>query len=68
MLQNNNVYINTEDTILQACLIADRYNFSFYDSLIIAAAISSNSLILYSEDMSNGIIIDNKIRIVNPFY
>ncbi len=65
--QNNNLHINTEKTIMEACKVALNYGFSFYDSLIIAAAIESNCSVLYSEDMSNGQIIDNKLKIVNPF-
>ena len=65
--QNNNLHINTEKTILEACKIAQSYGFSFYDCLIIAAAIESNCTVLYSEDMNNGQIIDNKLKIVNPF-
>jgi predicted nucleic acid-binding protein len=65
--QNNKLHINTDTTIFQACKIAELYGFSFYDSLIIAAAIESNCVVLYSEDMNNGQIIDNKLTIVNPF-
>ena len=31
-----NVYVNNPDTIQQACQIADKYRYSFYDSLIIS--------------------------------
>jgi predicted nucleic acid-binding protein len=65
--QNNNLHINTEKTILEACKIAQQYGYSFYDCLIIAAAIESNCDVLYSEDMSNGQTIDKKLKIVNPF-
>ena len=65
--QNNNLHINTNTTIIEACRIAQQYKFSFYDSLIIASAIESNCHLLYSEDMNNGQVIDKKIRIVNPF-
>ena len=34
--------------------IKDDYQLSFYDSLIVAAAIKSNSKILYSEDLTHG--------------
>ena len=44
-----------------------RYHFSFYDSLIIAAALHANCTILYSEDMQHGLVIENKLSIVNPF-
>ena len=53
--------------IKQACRIADRYNFSLYDSLIITAALECNCSVLYSEDLQDGQVIDKKINIVNPF-
>lgn len=65
--QNNNLHVNTERTIIEACKVAQQYGFSFYDSLIIASAIESNCVMLFSEDMNNGQIIDNKLKIVNPF-
>lgn len=65
--QNNKLHTNTQNTILQACQIADRYGFSFYDSLIITAAIESNCTVLYSEDLQDGQVIDGKLRVKNPF-
>ena len=47
--------------------IHERYRYSFYDSLIIAAALKSQCQILLSEDMQDQQIIDNRLRIVNPF-
>lgn len=64
---NNNLYINILETILNAGSIAERYKFSFYDSLIVSAAIACNCDILYSEDLQNGQIIDNTLTIINPF-
>lgn len=43
-----------------------KYSVSFWDSLIIAAAIESGCTTLYSEDMQNGLKIDF-LTIVNPF-
>jgi predicted nucleic acid-binding protein len=37
-----NVYVNKPATIERACRVAEKYKYSFYDSLIIAAALSSN--------------------------
>jgi predicted nucleic acid-binding protein len=62
-----NVFVNKPSTIEQACHIADKYQYSFYDSLIISAALSCNCKTLYSEDMQNGQVIENSITIVNPF-
>ena len=64
---NNIVHVNTNATILQACKVADRYGYSFYDSLIIAAAIESGCSILYSEDMTHQQRIYNTLSVINPF-
>ncbi|GHT83821.1 DNA-binding protein [Actinomycetota bacterium] len=51
----------------RALQIKDRYKLSFYDSQIIAAAIASGCTTLYTEDLSNGQIINETLQIVNPF-
>ncbi len=38
-----------------------------FDAKIAATALHHNCDILYSEDMHNGPIIENKLKIVNPF-
>ena len=65
--KNNLLYTNEIQTILNACDIADKYKLSFYDSLIIAAALECECSILYSEDMQDKQIIDGRLKIVNPF-
>jgi predicted nucleic acid-binding protein len=40
--------------------------YSFYDSLIVAAAVQASCPILYSEDMQHGQLVAG-LRIVNPF-
>lgn len=47
--------------------IAERYGFSIYDSMIVAAALKSDCHIVFSEDMQHGQIIDGQVRIMNPF-
>jgi len=44
-----------------------KYDFHVFDSIIIAAALEADCDILYSEDMHNGLIVENKLKIVNPF-
>jgi len=53
--------------IFAAFEIHKRYKFSFYDSLIVATAINSRCQVLLSEDIQDGQIIDNKLKVVNPF-
>jgi len=45
----------------------DHCGFSFYDALIVSAAIRARCDILYSEDMLDGLVIDGGLRIVNAF-
>jgi predicted nucleic acid-binding protein len=50
----------------EALRIRERYQYSFYDSLVIAAALTAGSKRLLSEDMQHGQVIDG-LRIFNPF-
>ncbi len=56
----------TLDLHPKATAIAARYKVSFYDSLMIAAALEASCNILYSEDMQDGQIIEG-LTIRSPF-
>ena len=56
-----------EEILLKASDLRGRYKLSFWDGLIVASALFSNAGILYSEDMQDGLVIENKLRIINPF-
>ena len=49
-----------------AVRIAERYGYSIFDSLVIAAALESGAGTLYSEDMQDGQTIEG-LTIRNPF-
>jgi len=57
----------TYDNIISALDLADKYQYSFYDSLIIAVALAENCTILYSEDLQHGQVIESTLTIKNPF-
>lgn len=48
-------------------IIAQRYKLSVHDAMIVAAATLSDCETLYTEDMQDGLLIDNHLRICNPF-
>ncbi len=56
----------TEELYYLALEINEKFKFSFYDSLIIAAALESNCKILYSEDLQHNQKIYD-LTIINPF-
>ena len=46
--------------------LAERYGFSIYDGMIVAAAVHAECTILYTEDLQQGQMIA-KLQIRNPF-
>lgn len=50
-----------------ALTLKERYKLQYYDCLIIATALENGCDILYSEDMQHGLVIDNQLKIINPF-
>ena len=51
---------------LEGLRIAGQYRLSWYDCLIISAALQGECSVLYSEDLQHGQKIEN-LRIENPF-
>ncbi|MFY0696648.1 MAG: PIN domain-containing protein [Balneola sp.] len=55
-----------KELIYSAINIAERWKYSFYDSLIIAAALEAGCSTLYSEDLQHNQKIYS-VQIINPF-
>jgi len=47
--------------------LAERYALSTYDAMIAASAAMQDCDTLWSEDMQHGLVIDGRLRIVDPF-
>jgi predicted nucleic acid-binding protein len=47
--------------------LAERYGLSIYDAMIAASALHADCDTLWSEDLRDGIMLDGRLRIVNPF-
>jgi len=47
--------------------LAERYRLSVYDAMIAASALANGCDRLWSEDMQSGMVIERKLRILNPF-
>jgi predicted nucleic acid-binding protein len=71
ILMTINMVLDVRDltpTIHEAALdIAERYGYSFYDSMIMAAAINAGCSLVYTEDLQSGQHIQDSLLIVNPF-
>jgi predicted nucleic acid-binding protein len=56
---------NNADSVLRASEIQERYRLSFWDALIIAAAVNAGAKTLLSEDLNAGQVCEG-VTIVNP--
>jgi len=60
------VVVNTGDSVVEAIDICLKFGYSFWDSMIIEAAITGGAAILLSEDLQDGQVISG-VTISNPF-
>lgn len=70
MMETLEVISLTPDITLTALDLHFRYHFSFYDSLIVSAAIASDCEYLVTEDLQDGQTIGYKsrqVKVINPF-
>lgn len=56
----------TPETHLSGLRLAERYELSVYDAMIVAAAIEADCETLWSEDLQHGLRIGD-LRVLNPF-
>ena len=47
--------------------LTERYQLSVYDSMIVSAALSAECDTLLSEDLQDGLLINGRLRVLNPF-
>jgi predicted nucleic acid-binding protein len=50
-----------------ALRLADSYKLAFYDALMVAAALSAGCSNYYSEDLHHGLVVEEKLTVMNPF-
>ena len=55
------------DMHTDAVRIAEHHGYGIFDALIVAAALRADCGVLWSEDMQDGVILDGRLRIANPF-
>ncbi len=55
------------DMTASALALAERYTLSFYDALMLAAALDAKCSRFYSEDLHHGLMIDGTLEVINPF-
>jgi predicted nucleic acid-binding protein len=57
----------TIETVELCLRIREKYQFSWWDSLVLASALEQECSVLDSEDLQHGQVIENSLEIINPF-
>jgi predicted nucleic acid-binding protein len=57
----------TVETHATGMRIARELRLSFYDAMIAASALLAGCTVLYTEDMHDGLVIDKRLKLRNPF-
>jgi len=47
--------------------LLEKYDFQLFDSIIVASALQEGCSVLYTEDMQNNLLVEESLRLVNPF-
>ncbi|MFP4093144.1 MAG: PIN domain-containing protein [Cyclobacteriaceae bacterium] len=55
------------DTLKLVHELIKRYDLQLFDSIIVAAALEARCSVLYSEDMQHELLVNEQLRIINPF-
>jgi predicted nucleic acid-binding protein len=64
LLSVHPITIGTHETGLA---LAERYRLPVYDAMIAASALHADCDTLFSKDMQHSRVIDDRLRIINPF-
>jgi predicted nucleic acid-binding protein len=65
--QVHSIAVIDEPTHDLARQIVYRYKLGFYDSALIASALLADCEIFYSEDLQDGLVIEDQLTVRNPF-
>ncbi|WP_272011402.1 PIN domain-containing protein [Roseovarius sp. ZX-A-9] len=61
------VEVLSVQTHLVGRALAEKYQLSVYDAMIVSAALIAGCTTLWSEDMHDGLLVEDQLRVVNPF-
>jgi predicted nucleic acid-binding protein len=67
IITTSDVAVITHITIKKALQIHEKYQCSYYDSLMISSAIEKKCAILITEDMQDGQVFEDIVKAVNIF-
>ena len=67
IMHRMNILPVSHETVEMALHIRGEYLFSYWDSLMLSAALECNSEVVYTEDLQHKQVIEGRLTIINPF-
>jgi len=67
-MQPLNRVVSSSALMHTALDLQDELKYSFYDCVMLAAALQAGSSTLYTEDLQHGQLVRGTLRVVNPFF
>jgi len=67
LMDSFNISLIEKETIQHAIKLKARCKLQYFDSLLLATALENGCNVFYSEDMQHNLMIENKLKIINPF-
>jgi predicted nucleic acid-binding protein len=61
------VIVISDDLISKALCLLEQYCISYYDALMLVAALESDCKYFISEDMQDGLVVQDKLTIINIY-
>ncbi len=58
--------VNDGATVLEAVDVGHRHRLSFWDALVVVAAVKSGASVIYTEDLNHGQMFGS-VQVLNPF-
>jgi len=67
LIKRCEVFDLTVETVRHAINLGERYQLSHWDALIVASALHAGCDTLYSEDLQDGQVFEDRLKVNNPF-
>lgn len=61
------VVVVDKDVLLKSSEVRERLRLSYWDSIIVSSALIGGADVLYTEDLSHGLLVENRLEVINPF-
>ena len=67
LMRQCEVFDLTVETVRHAIDLGERHSLSHWDALIVASALDADCDTLYSEDLQDGQVFEERLKVSNPF-